>query len=59
MLAMCVELGFHIADEPDEPGVKAVTLLSEHNAALTMPSEILKDTGDATVPISQITQTRT
>ena len=26
MLAMCGELGFHIADDPDEPGVKAVTL---------------------------------
>ena len=26
MLAMCAELGFHIADDPDEPGVKTVTL---------------------------------
>jgi acetyltransferase len=26
MLAMCTELGFHIADDPDEPGVKTVTL---------------------------------
>jgi acetyltransferase len=28
MLAMCAELGFHIADDPDEPGVKTVTLAS-------------------------------
>jgi RimJ/RimL family protein N-acetyltransferase len=28
MLAMCAELGFHIADDPDEPGVKTVTLPS-------------------------------
>ena len=28
MLAMCAELGFHIADDPDEPGVKTVTLVS-------------------------------
>src|SRR6202050_746369 len=27
MLAMCAELGFHIADDPDDPGVKRVTLL--------------------------------
>jgi acetyltransferase len=26
MLAMCTELGFHIADDPDDPGVKTVTL---------------------------------
>jgi RimJ/RimL family protein N-acetyltransferase len=26
MLAMCAELGFHIADDPDDPGVKVVTL---------------------------------
>jgi RimJ/RimL family protein N-acetyltransferase len=26
MLAMCAELGFHIADDPDDPGVTAVTL---------------------------------
>jgi RimJ/RimL family protein N-acetyltransferase len=26
MLAMCAELGFHIADDPDDPGVKTVTL---------------------------------
>jgi acetyltransferase len=26
MLAMCVELGFQIADDPDDPGVKTVTL---------------------------------
>ena len=26
MLEMCAELGFHIADDPDEPGVKTVTL---------------------------------
>jgi RimJ/RimL family protein N-acetyltransferase len=27
MLAMCAELGFHIADDPDGPGLKTVTLL--------------------------------
>jgi acetyltransferase len=27
MLAMCAELGFHIADDPDDAGVKTVTLL--------------------------------
>jgi RimJ/RimL family protein N-acetyltransferase len=26
MLAMCAELGFHVADDPDDPRVKAVTL---------------------------------
>jgi RimJ/RimL family protein N-acetyltransferase len=26
MLAMCTELGFHIANDPDDPGVKTVTL---------------------------------
>ena len=26
MLAMCAELGFHIADDPDDPGVKVVAL---------------------------------
>jgi RimJ/RimL family protein N-acetyltransferase len=26
MLAMCAELGFHIADDPDDSGVKTVTL---------------------------------
>jgi RimJ/RimL family protein N-acetyltransferase len=26
MLAMCAELGFHIVDDPDDPGVKTVTL---------------------------------
>ena len=26
MLAMCVELGFQIADDPDDPGIKTVTL---------------------------------
>jgi hypothetical protein len=24
---MCAELGFHISDDTDEPGVKSVTLL--------------------------------
>jgi L-amino acid N-acyltransferase YncA len=27
VLAMCAELGFHIADDPADPGVKTVTLL--------------------------------
>jgi len=26
MPAMCAEFGFHIADDPDDPGVKTVTL---------------------------------
>jgi acetyltransferase len=26
MLAMCAELGFHITDDPGDPGVKTVTL---------------------------------
>ena len=26
MLAMCAEFGFHIANDPDDPGVKTVTL---------------------------------
>ncbi len=26
MLAMCVELGFHVADDPDDPRLKAVML---------------------------------
>jgi hypothetical protein len=26
MLAMCAELDFHVADNPDDPGVKTVTL---------------------------------
>ena len=34
MLAMCAELGFHIADDPDDPGVKTVTLPVEHAADL-------------------------
>jgi hypothetical protein len=25
MLAMCAELGFHIADDPGDPGVRVVT----------------------------------
>ena len=30
MLAMCAELGVHVADDPDEPGVKTVTLSVHH-----------------------------
>jgi hypothetical protein len=26
MLTMCIELGFHITDDPDDRGVKIVTL---------------------------------
>jgi len=40
MLAMCAELGFHIADDPDDRGVKTVTLPVEHAAsfnAIPMP----------------------
>ena len=33
MLAMCAELGFHIADDPDDPGVKTVTLPSEYRTS--------------------------
>jgi RimJ/RimL family protein N-acetyltransferase len=36
MLAMCAELGFHIADDPDDPGVKTVTL-PLRTAHLTLP----------------------
>jgi RimJ/RimL family protein N-acetyltransferase len=35
MLAMCAKLGFHIADDPDDPGVKTVTLPVEHAADLS------------------------
>jgi RimJ/RimL family protein N-acetyltransferase len=35
MLAMCGELGFHIADDPNDRGVKTVTLLAER--AVTAP----------------------
>jgi RimJ/RimL family protein N-acetyltransferase len=35
MLQMCAELGFHAADDPDERGVKAVTLTFEDAPALT------------------------
>jgi hypothetical protein len=34
MLAMCAELGFHIADDTDDPGVKSVTLQVERSANL-------------------------
>jgi RimJ/RimL family protein N-acetyltransferase len=34
MLVMCAELGFHFADDPDEHGVKAVTLPTDE-----VPSE--------------------
>lgn len=59
MLTMCGELGFHIADDPDEPGVKAVTLSGQYIAALRMASEKLDDDGDVAIPIGQITQTMT
>ncbi len=36
MLAMCAELGFHIANDPDDPGVKTVTL-PLHTPHLTLP----------------------
>jgi hypothetical protein len=35
MLAMCAELGFHIAVDPDDPSVKTVTL-PVHPAHLTL-----------------------
>jgi RimJ/RimL family protein N-acetyltransferase len=34
MLAMCAELGFHISDDTDDPGVKSVTLQVKHSANL-------------------------
>jgi hypothetical protein len=34
MLAMCAELGFHIADDPDDPGVKTVTLAPHTHTAM-------------------------
>jgi acetyltransferase len=34
MLAMCAELGFHIANDTDDPGVKSVTLQVERSANL-------------------------
>ena len=36
MLAMCAELGFHTADDPDDPGVKTV-ILPVRTAHLTLP----------------------
>ena len=36
MLAMCAELGFHIANDPDDPGVKTVTL-PLRTSHLTLP----------------------
>jgi RimJ/RimL family protein N-acetyltransferase len=35
MLAMCAELGFHITDNPDDPGVRTVTL-SRRTANLSL-----------------------
>jgi acetyltransferase len=35
MLLMCAELGFHVADDADEPGVKVVTLQLHELPALT------------------------
>jgi hypothetical protein len=35
LLAMCAELGFHIAVDPDDPSVKTVTL-PVHPAHLTL-----------------------
>ncbi len=35
MLTMCAELGFHVADDPGERGVKVVTLPLEELPALT------------------------
>jgi acetyltransferase len=35
MLQMCAELGFHIADDPDEHGMKIVTLELQELPALT------------------------
>ncbi len=40
MLMMCEQLGFHVADEPDSPGVKLVTLRLDSKAVeeLTRPA---------------------
>ena len=35
MLEMCSELSFHVADDPDEPGMKVVTLQLHELPALT------------------------
>jgi hypothetical protein len=35
MLQMCSELGFHIADDPEEHGMKVVTLELHELPALT------------------------
>jgi hypothetical protein len=35
MLSMCAELGFHVADDSDDPGVKTVTLPG-HSAHLML-----------------------
>ena len=38
MLAMCAELGFHIADDPDDPSVRTVTLpVLAYSHAMTSP----------------------
>jgi acetyltransferase len=37
MLMMCEQLGFHIADDPSEPGVKQVTLPLEDVPAEALP----------------------
>ena len=47
MLAMCAELGFHIADDPDDPGVKTVTLAlhTPHCDDLTL-ADIIRRSSD-------------
>ena len=47
MLAMCAELGFHIADDPDDPGVKTVTLpvRTAHLMMLTLADIIRRSSG--------------
>jgi hypothetical protein len=37
MLQMCQELGFHVADDPNEHGVKQVLLPLEEVALETLP----------------------
>ena len=34
MLAMCAELGFHIADDSDDPSLKTVTLARTPHTAM-------------------------
>ena len=43
MLAMCAELGFHIADDPDDPGVKDGATATAYPTRRPMTLSILPD----------------